>query len=53
MDTEETLDDLDEDEVFDRCLAAHEVPPEQRDELISAFREAITALHEDEAQSAS
>lgn len=50
MDTEETLDDLDEDEVFDRCLAAHEVSPEQRDELVSAFREAVTALHEDEAR---
>jgi len=50
MDTEETLDDLDEDEVFDRCLAAHEVSPEQRDELVSAFREAVTDLHEDEAR---
>jgi exonuclease SbcD len=47
METEETLDDLDENEVFTRCLAAHEVPPEQQSELISAFREAVAALHED------
>jgi len=48
MGTEETLDDLDENEVFSRCLATHEVPPEQQSELISAFREAVAALHEDD-----
>jgi exonuclease SbcD len=50
METEETLDDLDENEVFTRCLVAHEVSPEQQRELVSTFREAITALHEDEAR---
>jgi exonuclease SbcD len=50
MDTEETLDDLDENEVFTRCLAAHEVPEEQLSELISTFREAVTALHEDDTR---
>lgn len=48
MTTEETLDDLDEDEVFSRCLAAHEVPQEQHEELVAAFRETVLALHEDE-----
>jgi exonuclease SbcD len=48
MATEETLDDLDIEDVFARCLAAHEVPPEQQDELFSAFREVVCALHEDD-----
>lgn len=48
MTTEETLDDLDADEVFSRCLAAHEVPQEQHEELVAAFRETVLALHEDE-----
>lgn len=47
MATEETLDDLTVDEVFARCLAAHDVPQEQQDELVAAFRETVAALHED------
>ena len=47
MATEETLDDLSVDEVFARCLVAHEVPQEQQAELTEAFRETIAALHED------
>ncbi len=50
MDTGETLDDLDENEVFARCLEAHGTPLEQQGELISAFREAVAALHEDDAR---
>lgn len=49
METEETLDDLTVDDVFARCLAAHEVPPEQQAELVEAFRETVAALHEDAA----
>jgi exonuclease SbcD len=48
MATEETLDDLNVDDVFTRCLAAHEVPPEQRGELVAAFQETVLALHADE-----
>jgi exonuclease SbcD len=48
MATEETLDDLNIEDVFTRCLAAHEVPVEQQDELFSVFREAVNALHEDD-----
>jgi exonuclease SbcD len=47
MATEETLEDLNVDDVFARCLAAHEVPQEQQFELIAAFREAVIALHAD------
>jgi len=49
MATEETLDDLNPRDVFDRCLEAHCVPLEQRDELVAAFSEAVAALHEDDA----
>lgn len=48
MAAEETLDDLTVDDVFARCLAAHEVPAEQQDELVAVFREAVLALHEDD-----
>ena len=46
MDNEETLDDLDVHDVFNRCLDAHDVPDEQRAELLTAYREVITSLHE-------
>ncbi|MBT1072203.1 exonuclease SbcCD subunit D C-terminal domain-containing protein [Pelotalea chapellei] len=50
MATEETLDDLSIDDVFVRCLAAHEVPPEQQGELMTLFQETVAALHEDFSQ---
>jgi DNA repair protein SbcD/Mre11 len=43
---EETLDDLDATEVFQRCLQAHEVPEEQRPALLSSYREVIVSLSE-------
>ncbi len=53
MTTEETLDDLDVDDVFARCLTAHDVPEEQRDGLVTAFKETVLALHEDDRRSES
>jgi exonuclease SbcD len=47
MATEETLDDLTADDVFARCLAAHDVPQEQQAELIATFSETVAAVHED------
>ncbi|MGD9685364.1 MAG: exonuclease SbcCD subunit D C-terminal domain-containing protein [Desulfobacter sp.] len=47
---EETLDDLNENEVFERCLALHEVPEEQRPELLRAYQEAVASLLEDDIQ---
>jgi exonuclease SbcD len=47
MATEETLDDLTVDDVFARCLVAHEVPQEQQAELVATFRETVAALHEE------
>jgi exonuclease SbcD len=48
MAAEETLDDLTIDEVFARCLTAHDVPAEQQEKLVDVFREAVLALHEDD-----
>ena len=45
---EETLDDLDVNDVFERCLAAHEVPDEQRPELLRAYQETVSSLYADD-----
>lgn len=47
---DETLDDLSVDDVFDRCLAAHNVPDEQRPELLAAYRETLKTLAEDDVR---
>ena len=44
----ETLDDLNVDDVFERCLAVHDVPEDQWPELLQAYRETILSLHEDD-----
>ena len=44
----ETLDDLNAEDVFARCLAAHGVTGEQRTELLRSYREAVASLHEDD-----
>ncbi|MEA3466461.1 MAG: exonuclease SbcCD subunit D C-terminal domain-containing protein [Thermodesulfobacteriota bacterium] len=50
IDTDETLDDLDVDDVFDRCLDAHAVPQEQQRALLDAYRETIVTLEQQDAQ---
>ncbi len=47
---EETLDDLNTNDVFERCLAMHEVPEDQRPELIRAYQETVASLFEDHIQ---
>ena len=47
---QETLDDLNVNDVFERCLAAHEVPEEQRPELLRAYQETLSSLYEDDIQ---
>lgn len=47
---EETLDDLSLNDVFERCLTVHEVPEDQRPELLRAYREALSSLYEDDMQ---
>jgi len=45
--TEETLDDLEVGEVFGRCLLAHEIPPEQQEELMALFQETVHGLYDE------
>jgi exonuclease SbcD len=47
---EETLDDLNVSDVFERCLAVHEVPEDQRPELLRAYQETVSSLYEDDVQ---
>ncbi|MDQ6992379.1 MAG: exonuclease SbcCD subunit D C-terminal domain-containing protein [Mariprofundus sp.] len=50
MHQDETLADLDVDDVFERCLIAHDVPEQQRPELLSAYKESLAALYEDDCR---
>jgi len=47
---EETLDDLNVNDVFERCLAVHDVPEEQRPELLRTYQETVSSLYEDDVQ---
>ncbi|MBF0409688.1 MAG: exonuclease SbcCD subunit D C-terminal domain-containing protein [Candidatus Riflebacteria bacterium] len=40
----ETLDDLSREDIFDRCLAAHKIPDEQRPELKNSYHEILHAI---------
>lgn len=42
---EETLDDIDEYDVFKRCLDAHDIPSEERDPLLLCYKEIVHSLH--------
>ena len=42
----ETLDDLDLDDVFGRCLEKYKVPAEDRPGLVLAYGEIVSALRE-------
>lgn len=44
----ETLDDLDVDDVFDRCLTAHAIPDDQQPELRQLYREMVASLQTDD-----
>ena len=46
---DETLDDLSVNDVFERCLTIHEVPEEQRPELLRAYQEIVMSLYEDDS----
>jgi len=45
---DETLDDLDERDVFARCLNAYAVPDEEREELTASYNEIIRSLEEED-----
>lgn len=44
--SEQTLDDLSPQEVFQRCLDAHEVPDEQRPELLHLYQDILKQVQE-------
>ncbi|MFO3392211.1 exonuclease SbcCD subunit D C-terminal domain-containing protein [Legionella pneumophila serogroup 8] len=47
---EDTLDDLNVDAVFERCLSVHEVPADQWQELIVTYKETLSSIYEDDVQ---
>lgn len=48
MHAEETLDDLDVEEVFLRRLARETLPEEQQQEMLATYRETLSSLHDDD-----
>ena len=46
QDGDDTLDDLDVHDVFERCLAMHDVPESQRPDFRLAYQEALAALND-------
>ncbi|MGO1742846.1 MAG: exonuclease SbcCD subunit D C-terminal domain-containing protein, partial [Psychrobacter sp.] len=46
----ETLQDLNEQEVFERCLTAHNVPDEQKTTLRDAYEQIVYNLHHEDTQ---
>ncbi|MDX1749046.1 MAG: exonuclease SbcCD subunit D C-terminal domain-containing protein [Methylophaga sp.] len=47
---DESLDELDLNQVFERCLDQHAVSDEQRDILRDTYRETLASIHEDDAR---
>ena len=48
MGEDETLDDLDMNDVFIRCLDSYEVLSDERPELIQSYKEIITSLYDED-----
>jgi len=46
----ETLDDLNVNDVFERCLKVHDVTEAQRPELLRAYQEIVKSLYEEDAR---
>jgi len=47
---DESLEDLDVDDVFARCLAAHDVPQAQQADLLHTYQQALSSIHNDDTQ---
>ena len=48
IDDNQTLEDLDVNELFDHCLQVHDIPKEQRPELIRSYGKAVSSIHEED-----
>jgi exonuclease SbcD len=46
----ETLDELHVNDVFQRCLDAHDVPAAQRPDLLHGYQEIVSGLYEDDSR---
>ncbi len=46
----EALEELDEEEVFRRCLQVRQVPEEQHGDLLACYREILLTLHEEDSE---
>jgi exonuclease SbcD len=46
---DETLAELGHERVFERCLAAHTIPTEQRQTLLQTYNEIVTVLQQDDS----
>ena len=46
---DETLDDLDVNDVFERCMESFEIPAENRAELIGSYNEVLKSLYEEDS----
>ncbi len=46
---DESLDDLDVNDVFTRCLDLHRIPEDRRAELLDAYRETLLSLEDEDA----
>jgi len=49
MDANETLDDLDVTDVFNRCLESHVIPEDHRPALLNSYREIMVAINEQDS----
>jgi exonuclease SbcD len=47
---DETLDDLDMNDVFIRCLDSYEVLSDERPELIQSYKEIIASLYDEDKE---
>ncbi len=47
---DESLEDLDVDDVFARCLAAHGVPEAQQADLLHTYQQTLSSIHNDDTQ---
>ena len=48
IDAEETLENMDANDVFERCLDVHDIPDDQRSELLLTYQETLSSIHEDD-----
>lgn len=48
VDENETLDNLNEDEVFLRCMDHYNITEDERSGLIQSYQEILSSLHEED-----